>query len=150
MVLHGASRARTAASICSPCFPVLGIGCRLFRPVYAFTEQVEFNCFPRSPLVGNVPRPHPQSMICLPEALFLDDRKPIHAKPRFHQVTFRRDPIPAGADIFVDTDRYRSMCPSLDCFRTGPLALARCCRLRVRWRSHNTYLRRPHVTITSQ
>src|ERR1019366_2723013 len=52
--LHGASRARAAASICSPCSPVVGIGCRLFQPVYAFTGQVEFNCFPRSPVGGNV------------------------------------------------------------------------------------------------
>jgi hypothetical protein len=46
VVLHGASRARAATSICSPCSPVVGIGCRLFRPVYAFTGQVEYNCFP--------------------------------------------------------------------------------------------------------
>jgi hypothetical protein len=56
VVLHGASRARVAASICSPCSPVVGIGCRLFRPVYAFTGQVEFNCSPRSPLVGSFTR----------------------------------------------------------------------------------------------
>src|ERR1039457_1418683 len=42
VVLHGASRARAAASLCSPCFPVVGIGCRLFQPIYAFTGQVEF------------------------------------------------------------------------------------------------------------
>jgi len=46
VVLHGASRARAAASLCSPCSPVVGIGRRLFRPVYAFTEQVKFNCSP--------------------------------------------------------------------------------------------------------
>jgi hypothetical protein len=56
VVLHGASRARAAASICSPCSPVVGIGCLPFRAVYAFTGRVEFNGFPRSPVLGDLAR----------------------------------------------------------------------------------------------